>query len=64
MMLESCYLGQTVMSAKYSLQQHVYRQTPNISRTNRKNLNVCRVVLYLPFPKPLKAVVKSRMKMQ
>ena len=41
----------------------IYRKTSNISNTKSQNLNVSRLVLPLSFPNPLKAGVKSRMKM-
>ena len=40
-----------------------YRQISNIRHTKSKNWNVCRLILQLSLPYPLKPGVKSRMKM-
>ena len=42
---------------------YVYCEASNISRPKPHNLNVSRIVLVMPLPNPLKAGVKSRMKM-
>ena len=52
------------MSQKGNLQMNdTYHQTANIRCTKSQNLNVSHLVLQLSLPNPLKAGVKSRMKM-
>ena len=41
----------------------IYRKISNIRRIKSQNLNVCRLVLQLSLPNPMKPGVKSRMKM-
>ena len=41
----------------------VYRQFPNIRRTQAQNINVSRLVWQLSLPNPMKPGVKLRMKM-
>ena len=47
----------------YGVNNMIYRQISNISRTKFQNLNVTRLVLQWSVPNPLKPCVKSRMKM-
>ena len=42
--------------------QTIYREVCNIRRTKSRNWNVSRLILWLSLPNPLKAGVKSRMK--
>ena len=54
---------QAVAEHQWRMINITYRKVSNIRRTKPQHLNVSRLILWLSFPNPLKAGVKSRMKM-
>ena len=51
------------LSEAIELKDWMYRQISNIRCTQSQNINVCRLVLKVSLPNPLKPGVKLRMKM-